>query len=73
MNGFVSELFSFLAFFVGIYAAVYLSETVAKMIDSEKCSRCKKININDICFGSFADAYYYINLINQGLVLRKAA
>ena len=32
MNGFVSELFSFLAFFVGIYAAVYLSETVAKMI-----------------------------------------
>lgn len=32
MNGFVSELFSFLAFFVGIYAAVYLSEAVAKMI-----------------------------------------
>lgn len=31
-NGFVAELFSFLAFFVGVYASVYLSEPVGKLM-----------------------------------------
>jgi uncharacterized membrane protein required for colicin V production len=45
MNGFVSELFSFLAFFVGIYAAVYLSETVAKMIGATDGSMSTRVAV----------------------------
>ena len=44
-NGFIAELFSFLAFFVGIYAAVYLSEAVAKMVGANDGTITSRVGI----------------------------
>jgi membrane protein required for colicin V production len=60
VNGFVAEMFSFLAFFVGIYASVYLSEPVGKMLGATDDGMGTRVGVFLIIFLIVVVGMYFL-------------